>query len=66
MLAVVGVAALVVGLFVRPGKTAQWLVLAGVGAALLFVGVAGLARLIVRPVLAAVSAVLRPIARVLS
>ena len=39
----------------------EWLALAGLGAALLFVGVAGLARLVVRPVLVAVSAVLRPV-----
>ncbi|HEY3833900.1 MAG TPA: FtsX-like permease family protein [Acidimicrobiia bacterium] len=64
--AVIGVVAFIVGLFARPGGTAQWLTLAGVGAALLFVGVAGLARLVVRPVLVGVSAVLRPIARIVS
>jgi putative ABC transport system permease protein len=64
--AVVGVVAFLIGLFSRPGGTAEWLALAGVGAALLFVGVAGLARLVVRPVLVGVSAVLRPIARFIS
>ena len=64
--AVAGVVAFLVGLFSRPGSTAEWLALAGLGAALLFVGVAGLARLVVRPVLVAVSAVLRPVARVIS
>ncbi len=62
----IGIAGLVVGLFARPGQTAQWLVLAGAGAALIFVGVAGLARLVVKPVLTVVSAVLRPLARILS
>ncbi len=66
VLLVAGAGALVIGLFVRPGHTAQWLVLAGAGAAVLFVGVAGLARLVVRPVLVVVSAVLRPVARIVS
>ncbi len=64
--ALLGAALLLVGLFERPGDTSFWLPLSGVGAALLFLGVAGLARLVVRPVIAVVSAVLRPIARVIS
>src|SRR5262249_22235046 len=66
VITILGVAGLVTGLFARPGETSQWLILAGVGAALLFVGVASLARVIVRPTLAGVSAVLRPIARFIS
>jgi putative ABC transport system permease protein len=61
-----GLAGVIIGLFVRPGQTAQWLILTGVSAAILFVGVAALARVIVRPVLIAVSAVLRPLARLIS
>ena len=61
-----GGAALLVGLFVRPGSTNQWLITAGVGAATLFLGVAGLSRLVVRPIVTAIGAVLRPAARALT
>jgi putative ABC transport system permease protein len=61
-----GLALLITGLFVRPGDTAQWLSFAGLGAIALFLGIAGLSRLIAKVVLGAQSAVLRPLARCVS
>lgn len=62
----VGTALFLIGLFVRPGSTNQWLITAGVGAAMLFLGVAGLSRLVVRPTVATIGAVLRPATRALT
>lgn len=58
-----GLALLVWGLFGRPGGTKGVLSLSGAGALLLFLGVAGLSRLIARPVVLAIGRVLAPVAR---
>ena len=62
----IGLGGVVVGLFSRPGATAQWLTIAGSGAVLLFLGVAGLSRLVARPVVVAESAVLRVLTRAIT
>lgn len=64
--ATVGSALLVFGLFGRPGGTTSWLSISGVGAMLLFLGFAGLARLVAMPVLRVIRMVLRPIAMIVS
>ena len=51
---VVGVAALLVGLFVRPGPAAVWGLLAGLGALVLFLGVASVSSVIAGPVARAI------------
>ena len=63
---VFGLALVGVGLFGRPGKTPAWISLAGLGAIMLFLGVAGLSRLLARPVITALSSALRPLARLVS
>ena len=50
----VGIALLIIGLFVQPGSTALWATLAGVGALGLFLGVASISSTIAAPVTRAI------------
>jgi putative ABC transport system permease protein len=50
----VGIALLIIGLFVQPGSTALWASLAGIGALMLFLGVASISSTIAAPVTRAI------------